>query len=175
MSASTRLVDQILHQGQRLRSALVKSILDNAPFDGLQANELNLELDSLLTSSLDTECHCRICRAYACQKLNSDRPKSSVTSVRCNESAFDLSDCLRVTVNKLRLSEAGARKASGSSLDAKYKVPSALSHTYFVEYRIPRRTRQDSRVDSGLDANIVRICSKNIRKQGSLQHYSSLR
>lgn len=210
----TKLVEQILQQGQRLRTAMVKSILDNNPLDKeFEAKELDLELDNLIASSpyLDAECDCRICRAYAREKLNSDRPnipdgccsKRSANKLRsCDKCGDDgiktddhhfkeasagdetktiiavdndpykLANCLRITIHKLRLNEAGNRKASGSSLDMKYKLPTALSHTYFVEYRIPKcllrdRAKSDSKIDSGLGSNVTRVCSKKIHKQGS--------
>lgn len=199
----TKLVEQILQQGQRLRNAMVKSILDNNPLDKeFETKELDLELDNLIASSpyLDAACDCQICRAYVREKLNSDGfhvpdrccakrncDKCSDDGIKTSRHATDgdetktiiavdndpykLANCLRITVHKLRLNEAGNRKASGSSLDMKHKLPTALSHTYFVEYRVPKcllrdRTKPDSKVDSGLDSNVTRICSKKIHNQG---------
>ncbi|GJQ83131.1 hypothetical protein Trydic_g15369 [Trypoxylus dichotomus] len=81
-------------------------------------------------------------------------------------------DSLKVSVHSLVLNQEGNKKMYGNSLvDKKLKLPTSITHTYFIEYQIPENIsklalRSKSKVNSGLDShNLVRMCSKKLHNE----------
>uniref|UniRef100_A0A1Y1LR37 Uncharacterized protein n=1 Tax=Photinus pyralis TaxID=7054 RepID=A0A1Y1LR37_PHOPY len=247
------IVEQILEQGQRLRNAMVKSILDNDPFyaDTVHTNKIKNSLKTTAHSKVtknfqetvetnvngkmsaeisNVYCGCDICNIYKreislstkCQHIPPlhllDRGKSKLHSYTSNgydsegtESTirrlnaqsdsdskthsevpnpseeitksiqesyrtkaieyFKYVDSMKITIHSLSLNPAGNKKALTSSVDPKYRLPTSVSHSYFVEYSIPdclnnTMSKSNSKVDSGLSANVFRICSKKLQNEG---------
>lgn len=88
---------------------------------------------------------------------------------------FKYANSLKITVHSLTLNEAGNRKASLSSMDSRFKVPTNFGCSYFVEYAIPdflnnNKLKTKSKVDSGLGADVIRVCSKKLQNEGLCKH-----
>ncbi|KAK5643591.1 hypothetical protein RI129_007436 [Pyrocoelia pectoralis] len=266
------LVEQILEQGQRLRNAMVKSILDNDPFyiDAVDANKIKNSLKTTAHSNViknpretvekilgtnsnakmsaeipNVYCGCEICNIYKreishstkCQHIPPlhllDRVKNKVHNSNGNgydseatdstirrlnlqndglrsgysenkshseiqnpseeitrsiqESYrskaveyFKYIDSMKILIHNLSLNPAGNKKALISSVDSKYRLPTSISHSYFVEYSIPdclsntSTMKSKSKVDSGLSPNLFRICSKKIQNEEIYFKHSSI-
>lgn len=270
LQTDINLVEQILEQGQRLRAAMVQTILNNDPFnldlvktqnfksysetDALkpmhainadnrrETKSLSLEdkhkflaylrgekmtrsderqvLDTFRAMSnadicdatersynADYSCSCDTCKAYYKHNLSCDfnHSATSLCRVKNNVPLLNLSnntkfaakskkmenqtgvsysypshsvkclkyvDSLKISIHSLILNQEGNKKVYGNSLDKKLKLPTSITHTYFIEYQIPDIimkpvVRTKSKVDSGLDShNLVRMCSKKLHNEG---------
>ncbi|KAK4880659.1 hypothetical protein RN001_008805 [Aquatica leii] len=256
------IVEQILEQGQRLRNAMVKSILDNDPFyiDAIDTNNVrNLKNTKLLNNTLKTietdgicklktaksaqvmsaefpnlYCGCHICNIYKREIFLSDkfshipplhllnRAQTKYHSAHFTDNESDIVDCempstsnlqsemvtsnytedklqplnsseqivksiqnnyrskaislfkyidsMKISILNISLNNAGNRKALASGVNSKYRLPTSISQSYFVEYNVPDcltngLTRSNSKVDSGLTSNLFRVCSKKLQNE----------
>lgn len=98
---------------------------------------------------------------------NEESAKNDFVSVsRC----LKYVDSLKLHIHYLNLNEEGIKKVCRNNTDVKMKLPPSYSYTYFIEYSLPdviiQNFKSKSKIDTGLHANKIRICSKVVQNEG---------
>lgn len=170
--------DSMTKQDEKLALKMLKSISASELYKTVENS-----LDSICKFSFN--CKCQTCNNYNSAYLNCDlrRNKSNISDVSKNnnietqiqspylnnQNLFKYIDSLKVSVGSLDINDIGWQKICATLTKNK---PSHLIN-YFLEYRIPdclRVTSKQSKVDSGIESNNVRLCAKKLNNAIYFKH-----
>ncbi|KAK4880800.1 hypothetical protein RN001_008946 [Aquatica leii] len=143
----------------------------SAHFTDNESDIVDCEMPS--TSNLQSETVTSNYTEDKLQPLNSSEQivKSIQNNYRSKAiSLFKYIDSMKISILNISLNNAGNRKALASGVNSKYRLPTSISQSYFVEYNVPDcltngLTRSNSKVDSGLTSNLFRVCSKKLQNE----------
>lgn len=145
----------------------------------MSAPDLCKTTERTLNSTRLSTCKCYICKIYNSNNLYCDlrrqnnvdgtnqySPSEIIKDIQErykneNKNLLKYVDSLKVLINNLTLTETGNQKVS----DNDKKVPYNFNQTFFLEYCLPdyivnKSIVSKSKVNSGLESNFVRFCSR---------------
>lgn len=188
---NNKIVQKVLNQGQRLRNAMVETIIDNDPLNKevyinkstqrtTKSEDFNRNvqdeqfiLDTIRTISPPASCiHQKVDESEPPQEKLSKKFEYLIKPGLIPDCPFlQYVDSVKIYIHTLILNATGWRKLAGTDTNTSFRPP-----TFFIEYTIPQILTQgvnpnESRVTVNIrnfqrNNNNVRLCSRKVIKQG---------